>query len=323
MRINALAIAVAMTVAACGGSSDGGGLAGPVSPQSDLSIDSGNGQDVARASFLAATRSIDLAGLVGNSGVVAGSGAGISKPAAPGTIAKPVRVAISSVPFGPETLPCDVSGSITVSGDLANPTTLSAGDVINIDADNCDDGLGEVIDGEINFSVDAFNGDIFSSLYDMTMSMDISNFQVTTTADVVMSNGDTTVRLNTLTTPAVSASVSGLSLTIDSNSSLESLTNYASNQTIDGGVTPSPFTMDSSGTLDTSQLTGVVNYSTPVVFQGFDSDYPSSGELLVSGANSSARLIAVDNVNVRVEIDIDGDGMVDDTIDTTWDELLN
>jgi hypothetical protein len=64
-----------------------------------------------------------------------------------------------------------------------------------------------------------------------------------------------------------------------------------------------------------------VTYSTPVVFTGFDNDYPDTGELLVEGDSSSARLIAMDNVNVRIEIDADGDGTIDDTIDTTWAEL--
>jgi hypothetical protein len=32
-------------------------------------------------------------------------------------------------------------------------------------------------------------------------------------------------------------------------------------------------------------------------------------------------LIAVDNVSVRIEIDSNGDGTVDDTINTTWAEL--
>lgn len=73
------------------------------------------------------------------------------------------------------------------------------------------------------------------------------------------------------------------------------------------------------GTLDSSQLGGVVEYSMPVVFQGFDSDYPSSGQLLVTGAGgATVRLIAVDNVNVRIEIDADGVAPVDETIGTTW-----
>jgi len=39
------------------------------------------------------------------------------------------------------------------------------------------------------------------------------------------------------------------------------------------------------------------------MFEGFDADYPRTGEILVSGASSSVRLIAVDNINVRIEID--------------------
>ena len=81
--------------------------------------------------------------------------------------------------------------------------------------------------------------------------------------------------------------------------------------------------MDSSGTLDSSQLAGIVDYSTEIMFQGFDNDYPGIGELLVTGGTSSARLIALDNVNVRIEIDNNDDGTIDDVVDTTWDALVN
>ena len=64
-------------------------------------------------------------------------------------------------------------------------------------------------------------------------------------------------------------------------------------------------------------------YATPVTFEGFDNGYPHTGELLITGDSSSARLIALDDVNVRIEIDGDGDGAVDDTIDTTWVALTN
>lgn len=319
-----LALFTAMVATGCGGSSDGGGITAPANPGAGLAIGLSNGQDVIRVSYLAAVASGDTAGLVGNSGLVADSGNGsVSKTARGGGIAKPIATAVGSIPFGPDVLPCDVSGSITVSGDLTNPLTLTAGDVINIDADNCDDGLGEVIDGLLAMTIDAFGGDILSGLYDMTASLDITNFQVTTADDVLMSNGDSTVRLDTLNTPTITASVSGRSLSAASNSASETLTNYSSAQTLDAGQTPAPYTMDSSGTLDSSQLSGVVDYSTEVMFQGFDTDNPGTGELLVTGDSSSARLIALDNVNVRIEIDSNDDGTIDDVIDTTWDALLN
>jgi hypothetical protein len=319
-----VALVTALTATACGGSSDGGGITAPTIPDHSLSIDLSNARDAVRVSYLAAAASGDTAGLVGNSGLIADSGSDtVFKTARASAFAKPVATAVSSIPFGPDVLPCDVSGSITVSGSLANPLTLTAGDVINIDADNCDDGLGEVVDGLIEMTIDAFSGDVLSGLYDLTSTLDITNFQVTTAEDTLTSSGDSTVRLNTLNTPAVSASVSGNSLTASSNTASETLTDYSSAQTLDAGLTPAPYTMDSTGTLDSSQLTGIVDFSTELVFQGFDNDYPSIGELLVTGDTSSARLIALDNVNVRIEIDNNEDGTIDDVIDTTWDALVN
>ncbi len=319
-----VALVTAITAAACGGGSDGGGIAAPTTPDPSLSIDLSNARDAVRVSYLAAVASGDTAGLVGNSGLVADSGGdAVLKTTRASGFAKPVATAVSSIPFGPDTLPCDVSGSITVSGDLANPLTLTAGDVINIDADNCDDGLGEVVDGLISMAIDAFSGDVLSGLYDLTSTLDITDFQVTTAEDTLTSSGDSTVRLNTLNTPAVSASVSGGYLAVSSNLATETLTDYSSAQTLDAGLTPAPYTMDSNGNLDSSRLAGIVDYSTELLFQGFDNDYPSIGELLVTGDTSSARLIALDNVNVRIEIDNNDDGTIDDIIDTTWDALVN
>ena len=58
-----------------------------------------------------------------------------------------------------------------------------------------------------------------------------------------------------------------------------------------------------------------------MTFAGEGLDYPSSGALLVVGQDSSARLTAVDNINVTIEIDSNGDGTIDATIETTWAAL--
>jgi hypothetical protein len=114
--------------------------------------------------------------------------------------------------------------------------------------------------------------------------------------------------------------VSGSSLTTSGITDSETLTNFSAAQTVDTGLQPAPFTMDSSGTLDSSLLPGVITYSTPETFRGFDFDFPGSGEFLVTSGTSSLRLIALDNVNVRIEINNDG---VIEIIDTTWAELAN
>ncbi len=184
----------------------------------------------------------------------------------------------------------------------------------------CDDGLVTVTDGRLDYVIDDFNGDILGGSYDLKMTLTLGNFQVATAADVLTSNGDATVTLNTINAPAVSASVSGISFAVDANASSETQTNFSSVQTLDAGVSPSPYTVSASGTLDSTQLSGEVNYSTPTPLQGFDSDYPSSGQFLVTGDNSSARLTAED-VNVLIEIDADGDGFYEEMINTTWAEL--
>jgi len=317
---SSLAVLTAVFVVGCGSSGGDSGPGNPpvTVPPADLAISSGNSMQVLQVAYLAASASGDMAGLVTNTGISADPGS-VAKVPLPGQLVKPMRTAVSNVPFGPETLPCDVSGTMTVSGNLANPLTLSANDTINMDADMCDDGLGEVIDGLISATVTAFTGDITSGLYNMTMRLDLTNLQVTTAEDVLLSNGDVAVTLDATTPGYVAASVRGDAVTTSSNTSMETLYSYLSSQTLDTRVSPSPYTTSASGTVDSSELGGVVEYSMFPMFQGFDNDYPSSGELLVTGANgATVRLIIIDNVDIRIEFDSDGMAPPDETIDTTW-----
>lgn len=321
-RRHSFETAMLLVLAGCGGS---GGDSSPQTqaPPGSYSITSANGAEAAAVSYRSAQQSAGMADLVGNS-LIADSGGDTLQAQAAGSLAKPLRSAVASIPFGPETLPCQMSGTITISGDLADPLTLTAGDWILIDANACDDGLGEVIDGTIDFTVDTFSGDIFSGLYLLTMDLEVTDFQVTTAEDVILSSGDVTATIDSRTAPSVAAAVTGSSMTTSSNSSTETLSDFGSSQTLDASVSPSPWTLQSSGDLSSSRLEGPVSYSTPVMFEGFDSGNPSAGELLVVAPDgTSARLIAVDDVNVLIEVDTDGDGEPDDSIETTWAELLS
>lgn len=321
-------IPLALLAACSGGSSNFDGRNDPP-PPAGLSIDPANAPQALSAAYAAALASGDLAGLAGSTGLTADAGGDFAKPGLDSRAKGIVDQIVREVPIGPDVYDCIVAGTVTISADIVDPLVLasgmlSAGDTFLVEYDNCDDGVGEVIHGTIDMIVDAFTGDILvTQAYDMTMTMDVTDLQVTTTTDVLSSNGDATATLNTLQAPYVEASVSGNAMTMDTNTASESLSDYSSAQTLDAGVVPSPYTLSASGTLDSSQLSGVVVYSTPVTFEGFDVSYPHAGEFLVTGENSSARLIAVDDVNVRIEIDTDGNGSVDETINTTWDELAN
>lgn len=327
-RVILILVSPLFLATACGGGGSGSGSGGntPPPPSAGLGITPSNGAQVAGVAYQAALASGDIASLASNSGLTGSAGGGLAAASPEAQAGRQGSTVLQNVPVGPTTSPCAVSGSITISGDLANPLTLTAGDTISASYDNCDDGAGEVVDGDMDFEVDAFSGDILSGAYDMTMTMNITDFQVSSATDVITGNGDGTATINTLAAPYVEASVSGNSMTTDTNSFSQTLYNYVSAQTVDSGVSPSPYTYMSSGTLDTTRLGGVIDYTTTVIFEGFDADYPYVGELLVVGDNSSARLIAQPNsIDVVIEIydNTTGTGTPVDVINTTWADLAS
>jgi len=314
-------LATLLVLAACGGS--GGGQAGPTpDPVAFLAITAANAPAATKASYQAALASTDAARLIGTTGLTSTSGDGPSKPGAGVELTSTLMKVLQKIPVGPETSMCAVTGSITISGTIENPLTLTEGDEFLIVAKNCNDGLGETIDGQMSFTVGEFDGDLLGGSYRLTMRIELTDFQVKTVDDVIMSRGDATVTLDTMTPLIVSASISGDALTVDSNARSETLSIYSTVQTLDTGDLPSSFTLVSSGTLDTTELDGAIRFSTPVMFEGVEGEYPSSGELLITGDNSSARLIAENNVDVRIEINLDSDPEPEETIVTTWAELI-
>jgi len=65
-----------------------------------------------------------------------------------------------------------------------------------------------------------------------------------------------------------------------------------------------------------------LTFRTPIPFQGLDFLYPHTGEKLIKGTEgASLRLLALDSVNVRIEIDADGDGNYETTIDTAREAI--
>jgi hypothetical protein len=314
---------------ACSGSGGYGGPGDPPPPPAGLTIDSANGLQVSQVAYQSVITSGNVAGLAGSAGPSANSGGGLAKPTMPQQPGGTLAGILQKVLVGPTVVDCAAGGTVTVTMDIVDIFALAQGvltatDTILNEYAMCDEGLGEVIDGVIDSEIDAFAGNILANIYDVTMTMTLTDFQVATAEDVVTANGDGTAVLNILAAPYVEASVSGSSMTTDTNGSSETLSNYSSAQTLDAGLIPAPYTMVASGTLNSSQLAGAITYSTPVMFEGFDTDYPNAGELLIAGQDGSARVIAQSNgIDVVIEIysNTTGTGTPDDTIMTTWAEL--
>ena len=306
-------------------SGGGGGVTGPVVvPGPTVSITSTNAAEVAKVSYDTALDSGEFADLSGTGLFISGTSGGFSK--LDGAIAASAKVGNSGesqVPIPALTTECEVIGDVTVSGQIADPITptLTAGDFFVIDYNNCDDGFGDVTDGLVRMEVDAFTGVLADEAFDLTATFTLGNLQIRTGQDVMTSDGAVSATIDTTNALSLFTGVSGELMTLDRNQSSERLTEFASSMNVDISQQVPTYTRSASGTLDSTQLAGVVRYSTPVVFQGLGNDFPNAGEFLVQGAASSLRLIAENNTDVRIELDTDGDGNVDETIETTWAEL--
>lgn len=307
--------AITLSLVACGGG--GGSSSGSPSPDpSQAVIDSGNAEAVAGRSMNGAFQTGGYGGLTGAGGVATIGNGGPSKPAAAGG-------AGIQVPIGPETTPCAVSGSTTISGDIASPLTITPGDFVDIDWDNCDDGVGVVIDGLLGTTFTSFEGDLSTGQTLLGMSLRVANLQATAGNEFNRTNGDIALTVDTTTPMLVVATSIGSVFTVATNASTDALSNFSSTVTENSGMLPSLVSTTSSGTISSTQFEGTVTYGTPVTFEALGDAYPYTGELLVTGAdNATLRLIAMDEVNVRILADYDGDGATDETIDTTWDELV-
>ena len=317
-------------VAGCGGGGGGGaggsGVTPPVaSPGPTVAITSNNAVEVAKASYDTALDSGEFADLSGTGLFISSTPGGFSKlDAAIAESAKVGNGSQSQIPIPATTSQCAVSGDVTVSGEIADPITptLTEDDFFEIDYNNCDDGFGDVTDGLVRMEVDSFTGALADEAFDLTASFTLGMLQIRTGQDVMTSDGTVSATIDTMNPLSLFTGVSGESMTLDRNQSSERLTEFSSSMNVDVSLQVPTYTRSASGTLDSTLLAGVVRYSTPVAFQGLGSDFPNGGEFLVQGAASSLRLIAENNTDVSIELDTDGDGNVDETIETTWAELM-
>lgn len=307
---------LALSLAACGGGGGGATTSNPPPAAPPAVIDSGNAQAVASRSMTAAFQSGGIGGITGTGGLVTVGNNGVSKPTAGGATAH-------QIPIGPETTPCAVSGSTTFSGEIASPVTITPGDFFDIEWDNCDEGIGAVIDGLLGTTFTSFEGDLQSGQTVLGMSLRIDNVQATAGNEFNRADGDIALTVDTTTPMLTVATSNGSLFTVASNAGTDTLSDFSSTVMDDTSMLPSLITTTAAGTVSSTQFDGGVTYTTPLAFKALGDAYPYTGELLVTGANNATlRLIALDEVNVRILADYDGDGATDETIDTTWSALV-
>jgi hypothetical protein len=336
--------ALALTLVACGG---GGSDPGPVVP-AQVPISAANQDDVARASALAVQGSF----IGGGVALADDGGAGVLRAPRKSALALPgqglapalarvrdaLRAALpSATPASGKafaaaaqtgTVSCSVSGSFTATlNDADNSQTTSVGDSLSVVFTNCSEVPGEVVNGTITAAYTAVQA---TPTLSVGATLGFGNLSATVQGATASFNGslalsyakptaDTEVSILTVAAP----------LTISANRSSPST--YSDSVTLQAGFSStSTYTVSLaqtsgtvSGAVSSTRAGGTVTLSTtqPVVQRDVDL-YPTSGQIVATGATSRLRTTALNTTNVQVELDANGDGTYEASKTLLWSTLL-
>jgi len=304
-----------VTTIATGGGGGGGGTITPPDTGPTLAITVANGEAVSTATVTGIMLMFDVSE-ISDPLVLSADGA------APALMKVGSGDAGSEVPFSDMVEFCAAGGTVTLSGDLADPNTLTVGDTITAVFDNCDENEGYVVDGALELTVAAIQGDPLTNVFLITLDTVLTDLVVTDDSGAATADGDMTLTLDSLDFPVIMTALAGDELQLSEPGLSVTFEDYDHALTIDTGATPQAILAEVFGRLGSSALGGTVDYETVTPIQATGDNPPYAGEILVTGADASrVRIVIVSEKLVRLEIDENGDGVVDEFIDTTWDAL--
>lgn len=314
-----IAIGIATTIASGGGGGGGTTPEQPPPPPEMLAITAANGEDVSSTLILALNFGFDL-------GDITGGGVTSQVSVAPPTVLQRMRIndlLMQPSAGKPQKLEnCAVGGTIDATATLADPNTLTVGDTISAVLVNCDDGDGVVISGMFDLTVAAYQGDVLTGVFLLGIDVVLTNVEITQGSETVTSDGDFTLTLDSLDFPVIAQTMAGTELSFGYGPEVITLFDFNNHIEVDAGVMPQSLLVIASGTLDSLSLGGTVDYETPVAVRAVDDEDPYTGEILITGANgSNVRIVINDSSSITLEVDTNGDGVVDEFIDTNFAAL--
>lgn len=219
-----------------------------------------------------------------------------------------------------------ISGEATHSINDVGPVGLSTGDSADFVFSGCTvdvDGDMFTLDGALHLSAEDIAGDT-PEFFTREIRASFDSVTAVIRGVTVIIDGEITTSVSSSDGITLVAVASGNSLDVfaqqDDEAFSGTLTDFHSEATVDTGA--DTFSLVFEATLDTEELSGGAHVETTVPFTGTVNENPSAGTFVATGPlGATVTLIAVDNVNVRVLIDADGDGVSGTTVETTWDAL--
>jgi len=223
---------------------------------------------------------------------------------------------------------CGASGSITTTmDDRDNSSGLTVGDVVTVAFAQCRDSASDLIDGTVTATITSLGPNTSSTT---TFSASLVFGKVTSSFGATSGVIDGTVDAAAAVTSSsfqltLTVGDKGLGIAISSASFSDGIA-YAPGMRIaigesDSGAGSSTVSLD--GSFSTRSIGGSVSVATLQPFRQVGSDsYPSSGQMLITGAGGSRlRLTALDRTQLRIELDANGDGSYEASQVLPWSTL--
>jgi hypothetical protein len=225
-----------------------------------------------------------------------------------------------------ESYDCAGGGTISTSVIAAASDRISNGDTLSIIAANCVED-GDVMNGRIDYGFSNLSGTIgSSSAWGAKLTLNFRDFSIKSGGDSISANGDMTLNFNQTSYGVASASVSGSSLQLGETKSDRTVIDYTlTGYSFNFSVNASTVTFGGNFAIrGSSPRLGNVSFTvrSNAQFRAIGAGNPSVGSLTVIAAdNSSATVTVLDSTNVKIDLDKNGDGVIEETITTTWADL--
>jgi len=330
----ALVASIALALACGGGSGSGDGQL--------AQIQTATAENIARSVMLAFNLTADLSTIGAE---VAG---GDAMSAASAAAADALRIAAIGVvplaagsPFGPITVNCEKDGSVTLTGTVSSPDTLTANDHFSAEFDQCKElnagGVDVTFGGPLDFTVVTFSGDL-ADLFSLTLDLVFCDPDTSSACDrdFSVTGGGTTYTVvgrartvvDSTAPPLLKSSATGSTLALAQGNNSVALRSFLTTPTQDGAK--GTYELTGNGRLastnfdgDPTTDDGEVRYEVTTTLEGNTGSPPDAGVVLVTGANSAMQIVPNPNgTDVALELDLDGNGTFDDdTVMTTWADL--
>ena len=223
---------------------------------------------------------------------------------------------------------CPTAGAGLVSGNITVAGTFSQGDFVSAEFTNCVDQFDAVLNGPLDFTVSSYELlDPEVGLYRLDGDASMPCLERAAEGRTYVGCGDVETSYDGAAWPPggiVTASSADFTVAFDD------MDRYVSNATVrTATIIGPPWIMvdrSSSGSFGAPGLGGRYSYENTVpdtyMVDDDPATGPSGGVLKVTADDGSAvYIIAVDELNVRLEVDDDGDMLTDWSVWTTWAEL--